>query len=103
MIYFVGFSNHMNWLLIFFFTKVVQNVCRIFRKYLIKKLQEFKSLVLKIENEMCLSHSHSICDKSFNFHDRELKILWVMRKGVLRKQDFQARSHGIFEKKLQIK
>jgi len=52
---------------------------------------------------MCLSHSHSICNKSFNFHDRELKIWWVIRKWVLRKQDFQAPSHGIIEKILQIK
>jgi len=60
-------------------------------------LQEFKSLALKIENEMCLSHSHSICNKSFNFHDRELKILWVKGKELLRKQD---RSHGIIEKNI---
>jgi len=52
---------------------------------------------------MCLSHSHSICNKSFNFHDCELKILWVIRNGVLRKQDLKARSHGITEKKLRIK
>jgi len=49
---------------------------------------------------MCPSHSHSICNKSFNLHDRELKRLWVMRKGVLRKQDFQARSHEIIEKNI---
>jgi len=26
--------------------------------------------------------------------------LWVIRKGVLRKQDFKARSHGIIEKNI---
>jgi len=49
---------------------------------------------------MCLSHSHSICNKSFNFHDCELKIFWVIRKGFLRKQDFKARCHGIIEKNI---
>jgi len=46
---------------------------------------------------MCLSHSHSICNKSFNFHNRELKIFWVIRKGFLRKKDFKACSHGTIE------